>query len=59
MAVDKASFHTSNAPIGGVFNSTDSLELKTSNGPIGVEVTLSNDGSHHKVNRLVAQSSNR
>lgn len=50
---------TSNAPIEGTFNSTGSIEFRTSNAPVGVQVSLTNDGSHGKINRLVMQTSNR
>lgn len=54
---DQLTMKTSNAPIQGSFNATDSLELHTSNGHINANVSLANSGSHGP-SRLSLHSSN-
>lgn len=49
-------FRTSNSGISGIFNTTRSLTLKTSNGPIAVDVGVHNDQKY--VSDLVMRTSN-
>ncbi|CAE6341901.1 unnamed protein product [Rhizoctonia solani] len=57
LSVSQATVTSSNSKISGKFSATDSLVLKTSNGPIDTDIDITNDDTH-KASSLILESSN-